>query len=130
MVVEAKVFRLGEIEEDLCKKVVELEAQVTPSTPLQVLEERRKEATEDAKKIEDVKALFAKAFDQVSQAWEYLINDKELEKITEQLRTVEIDVNQMKYEMKKLSLAKKMAKDAKMQKVHQQVVTLRTKKQK
>ena len=44
-----------------------------------------KVATYAAKKIEDVKALFAKAFDQVSQAWEYLINDKELEKITEQL---------------------------------------------
>ena len=31
MVTEAKVFRIGEIAEDLRKKVMDLEAQVTPS---------------------------------------------------------------------------------------------------
>ena len=33
MFAEAKVFRLGEIIENLCKKVAELEFQVQPSTP-------------------------------------------------------------------------------------------------
>ena len=51
MVAEDKVFCLGEIEEDLRKMVTELEAQVTPSTPLKLLEERRKAPTEAAKTL-------------------------------------------------------------------------------
>ena len=33
MFAEVKVFRLRKIAENLCKKVAELESQVTPSTP-------------------------------------------------------------------------------------------------
>ena len=57
---EAKVIRLRKITEDLCENFVELEAQVTPNTPLEVLEERRKTTIETAKKIEEVEELCAK----------------------------------------------------------------------
>ena len=43
-----------------------MEAQVTPSTPPEVLEERRKVATEAVKRIEEAEALCAKAVEQVS----------------------------------------------------------------
>ena len=79
MFIEAKVIRLGKIADDLCKKVMELEAQVKPITPPKVLEERRKSVAEDVKKIEEAEALCSKAVDQVSYTWEALIDDAELE---------------------------------------------------
>ena len=42
---------------------MELEVQVTPSTPPEVLEERRKETTLDMRRIDEVKELCDKAFD-------------------------------------------------------------------
>ena len=90
MVVESKVFRLGDIAKNLCNKVMDLEVQVAPSTPPEVLEERRKVVTEDATRIEEVEALCAKEVNQVSHTWEYLIDSDELEKITEQVCTAKI----------------------------------------
>ena len=63
MYVESKLFQLGEIVENFCTKVVELETQVTHSTPLEVLEERRKASTKSVKRIEEVKELCAKDVD-------------------------------------------------------------------
>ena len=60
MFAEAKIFQLGEIEYNIHKKVTDLEAQVTPSTPLEVLEERRNATTYATKKIEDAEALCSK----------------------------------------------------------------------
>ena len=57
---KSKLFRLGEIAENFCKKVIELEAQVKQSTPLEALEEIRKEAIESTKRIEEAKELCAK----------------------------------------------------------------------
>ena len=68
---------------------MELEIQVTPSTPQKVLEERIKTIAKDAKIIEEVEALCAKVVDQFSQTWESLIDEYELEKIIEQLHTGE-----------------------------------------
>ena len=59
------------------------------------------EAAEAAKTIEEENALCAKAAKQVSQTWEALIDDVELEKVAEQLHTAETKANQMKNEMKK-----------------------------
>ena len=66
MVVKSKVFRPGEIAEDLDKRVTELEAQVTPNTPPGVLEERKKETTKVLKKIEEVEEICAKEVGKVS----------------------------------------------------------------
>ena len=65
-----------------------------------MLEERRQVAIEVAKKIKDAKSLCTKAVDQVSQAWEALIEDAELDKVTQDLCTVETEVTQLKNEMK------------------------------
>ena len=124
MFAESKVFQLGNIAENLCKKVTKLKVQVTPSTPPKVLEERRKEATEVAKKIEHVDTICAKAVKYVSQMWESLIDDKDLDEIIEVLRTIETKVNQLKNEMKKLSLVEKMAKSIDVKRIQQQVATL------
>ena len=48
---KSKVIQLGEIAEDLRKKVVELEMQLKPSTPPKVLEERRKATTQATRRI-------------------------------------------------------------------------------
>ena len=52
-----------------------MELQVKPSTPPEVLEERRKATIEAEKRIEEAEALCAKAVEQVSQTWEALIDD-------------------------------------------------------
>ena len=82
MFVEYKVFWLGEIAENLRKRVADLELQVKSSTPPEVLEERRKIITEASKRIEEAVALRAKEVEQVSQLWEALIDDEELEQVT------------------------------------------------
>ena len=53
-----------------------MELQVNPSTPQEVMEERRKESIEDAMKIEEETTLCAKVVEQVSQSWESLINNE------------------------------------------------------
>ena len=60
MSVEVKVFQLGDIAKNLCKKVAELEVQMTPNTPPYLLEERRKETTEATNKIQEMEVLSAK----------------------------------------------------------------------
>ena len=69
------------------------------------------------KKIEEVKALYAKKVEQVSQTWEALIDDVELNKVAKQLCIAETEVNQLQNEMNKFPLAEKMAKDADMKKL-------------
>ena len=51
MFVEAKVFQIHDIGENLHKKFIELESQVTLSTPLEVLEERTKSTIDATKRI-------------------------------------------------------------------------------
>ena len=53
-----------------------------------------------------------------------MINDIELVKVTEELCTGDIGVTQLKNEMKKLPLAKKMAKAVKMKRLQHQVMVL------
>ena len=47
--------------------------------------------TEVVKKIEEADALCAKAINQVSHTWEAPINDSKLEKVVEELCTVEME---------------------------------------
>ena len=56
-----------------------MELKVTPTTPPKVVEVRRKSTKEATKRIEDVEELCAKVIDQVSQVWEALIGDEELD---------------------------------------------------
>ena len=51
-------------------------------------------------KIEEPEVVCAKAVNQVSPNWVELIDDAKLEKFTEELRTVEAEVNQLKDGMK------------------------------
>ena len=97
---EAKVIRLGKIANDLRKKVTKLEEQIRPSTPPEVLEERTKAAAKATKKIEEAEALCSKVIDQVSRAWEALIEDAEPEKVVDDICTAKIEVTHKKNEMK------------------------------
>ena len=56
------------------------------------MEERRKTTTEGVRNIGELEALCSKVVEQVSQSWEALIDDEELEKIMEQLHTVELEL--------------------------------------
>ena len=58
-----------------------------------MLEERRKTKVEVAKKKEEEEALCAKAVEHVSHTWEAMIDDADLEKVAEQLRTIETEEN-------------------------------------
>ena len=68
----------------------------------------------------------AKVVEQVSHTWEALIDDADLENITENFHTVETKETQLKDEMNKFPLAEKMAKAIEMKKLQQQIVVLRT----
>ena len=75
-------------------------------------------------RIEEAKALCAKAAEKVSQSWEALIDDEELEQVTQQLHTVEEDINNMKNDLKKMPTTKNMRKDFGLKKLQQQVAKL------
>ena len=74
------------------------------------MEDRRKAAIEAVNKIEEVEAICVKVVDQVSQDWESLIEDVELEKVTEEIRTTDTEVTHLKNEMKRLPLVQNMDK--------------------
>ena len=82
MIFESCVIKLGELASDFCQNIVDLEAQILPNTPSEVLEERQKKVEEDIRQIQEAKALCAKAYEQTSQAWEALMNDVEMQDIT------------------------------------------------
>ena len=63
-----KQFWLGEVAENLHKQVAKMETNKTPSTPLEVLEDRQKVVNEIVQKIQEAKALCAKAYEHVSQS--------------------------------------------------------------
>ena len=121
---QKKFFKLAEILEDLCNRVMELESKMMPNTSPQVLEEQKKAATKDVQKIVEAKELYAKVVKQVSQSWESLINDKELEQVTEKFHTTEEEFNKLKNDLKKLSRVEKMDKVSDMKKLHHQVSML------
>ena len=75
-----------------------------PRTPPKVLEERKYAGTEAAKKIEEAEAVCANVFNQVSQAWEALMDDAESEKLAKELTTIESSISQIRNEMKQLPL--------------------------
>ena len=64
------------------------------------------------KNIKEAEALCTKAVEQVSQSEEALIDNEELLKVTEYLYTIEVEVNQLKNEVKKLQIVEKMADTA------------------
>ena len=68
MFVEANVFKLGEVGENLCKKVTELKSKMTHDTHPKVLEEQRKASIEAVQKIEEAEVLYPKAVEQFSQS--------------------------------------------------------------
>ena len=74
--------------------------------------------------MKEAEALCVKEVEQVSQIWEVLIDDEEIEKVKEQLHTAETKVNQLNIEMKELSLVEKMAKSIEMKRLQKQVTTL------
>ena len=101
-----------------------MESNINPSTPLKVLEEKRKVETEAMGNTEEEEVLCAKAVEHVSQSWEALIDNTELEQVTDKLHTAEADVNKLKNELKMLLTVEKMPKDADMKKLQYHVARL------
>ena len=72
----AKVTRLAKITQDLRQQVEELQARQMPSTPPEVLEERRRVAYEAAEEIREGEALCAKAANAIATIWGALLEDE------------------------------------------------------
>ena len=70
-------------------------------------------------RIEKPESFYAKDVYQVSQTWESMIDDAELEKTLEEICTAETEVTQLKSEMKKVPLAKNIPKATEMKKLQQ-----------
>ena len=81
-------------------------------------------------KIEETVEICAKAVEQVSQPWEYLIDDEELKKVMEQFHIAKEEASQLESEVKKLLIVEKMEKATDMKKLEQQVPKLCTHQQK
>ena len=81
------------------------------------MEERRKVAIETTQNIEEVEALCAIAVKQVSQSWESLIDDTEVEQVIEKMHAVEADFNELMYKLMNLLIVEKMSKVADMNKL-------------
>ena len=95
MAPDAQIAQLVELVMNLKKKVVQLEEQRTPNTPLEVLAQRRDIATQDVKEIEKGKQGCAKVVDQVSQTWENLMDDDQSQNIANKVTTVESNIMQI-----------------------------------
>ena len=72
----ANVTRITKIVQDLRQQVEELQARQMPSTPLEVLEERRRVGSKAVEKIREEKELCAKATDVVATIWGALLKDE------------------------------------------------------
>ena len=102
-----------------------VESQYTPK----VLKDRQNIVKETAQKIQEAKALYAKAYEQVSQSWEALVDDKELEKVIKQFHTTKEIFNKLKNELKKLPIVEKMSNNVDFKIIQQQVARLWTQQQ-
>ena len=80
-------------------------------------------------KIQEVDALFAKEYAQVSQSWEALMDNVDLEKIIEKIHTTEENLNRIKNELKKFLSVDKMSKVVDFKTLQQQVSKLCTQQQ-
>ena len=69
------------IAQKLRQQVEELQARHTPSTPQEVLEDRRREVSEAAEKIRQGETLCMKVTDVVATIWGVLLEDETVEKI-------------------------------------------------
>ena len=81
-------------------------------------------------KIEKEEEICAKAIERVSQSWEELIDDTEIEQVKEKLYTSEVDINQLKNELKKLPTVENIARIDDMNILQQRVAKLRAQLQK
>ena len=79
----AKVTRLAKIAQDLRQQVEELQARKMPSTPLEVLEERRRAVSEATEKIREGEALYAKAANVIVTIWGEFLEDETAEEISQ-----------------------------------------------
>ena len=77
MTLDSKVAQLAEIEDNLRKKVTQLEEKRRPNTAPEVLESRTNIATQGVKRMEEAHKTCAKVLDQVSQNWEALMDDEQ-----------------------------------------------------
>ena len=119
MAPDTNVAQLGEIVKYLRKKATQLEEQVKPRTPPQVIEERREAVIEAAKKIEEAETICAKVVDKVSQTWEPLMDDEQSKKIANEITSLKSNITQIMNDMKELPLAQKMDKATEMRKLQQ-----------
>ena len=82
----------------------ELQAKQMPSTPREVLEERRRATFAATEKIREGEALFAKAVGAITTVWGALLKYETTEKITQSAREEDEKINAAKVEMRKLPL--------------------------
>ena len=122
-------FLLGEVDENLRKSVAKLEIKMNPNTPPKVLETQHKVGTKKVQNIQKAKVLCAKEYAQVSQLWETLLDDAELEKVTKKLHTREENMIGLRNELKKFALVEKMSKAAAFKILQEQVAKLWTQQQ-
>ena len=62
MIPEAWVINIGEVATKFYQRIEELEDKIIPSTPAEVLEERRRTVEEDVHHIQEAKSLCTKAY--------------------------------------------------------------------
>ena len=75
-------------------------------------------------RMEDAEVLCAEALEHVCQSWEALIDDEQLEQVTEQLYTMEAEFNKLKNDLKKLLTVEKMTNVTDMKKLQHQIAKL------
>ena len=92
------------------KKVEDLQERQVSTTPLEVLEERRREAVEDVRKISKGETLYAKVVESISTIWDVILEDATAENIRENMHKANDKIGVEKVEMKKLLFPEKVTK--------------------
>ena len=105
---------------ELKKQVEELQENQVPSTPPEVLEERRRAASEAARKISEGETLCAKVVEVVSMIWEAILEDATVEMIRASMRKSDKKISVAKAKMKKFSFQEKVTKMAEIKQLQQE----------
>ena len=107
-----KVTTLMKIAQNLQQQVEYMQARKIPSTPPEVLEERRRAGSEAAEKIREGEGLCAESADVVAIIRGALLEDETAEQIKQRAREADEKISAAKVEMRKFPLQKKVSKSA------------------
>lgn len=118
--IEEGLTKVKAIMQELCMKIVDLEARVTPSTPLEEMA-MREEVTKDAiTSLEAYEAQCLEQYNHTSQVWNQWVEDEELKAASVKVKEVQQELECLQTSMITMPIKEKMATMQRQKQLRQQ----------